>query len=166
MTSNLGTAEMNKQSVGFVTQRTQTEGERRRLESAAQRALRETFRPEFLNRIDEVVVFEPMTEPELEQILDLQVSDLLSRLTARGIKVVLSDSARKALVKEGYDPTYGARPLKRVVQRRIENPLARRVLSSEVEPGATVHVDVDAEGGYRFTGLEPEPQTPDAEAVA
>ncbi len=166
MTSNLGTAEMNKQSVGFVTQRTQTEGERRRLESAAQRALRETFRPEFLNRIDEVVVFEPLTEPELEQILDLQVSDLLSRLTERGIKVVLSESARKALVKEGYDPTYGARPLKRVVQRRIENPLARRVLSNEVEPGATVHVDVDGEGGYRFTGLEPEPQTPDAEAVA
>jgi len=166
MTSNLGTAEMNKQSVGFVTQRTQTESERRRLESAAQRALRDTFRPEFLNRIDEVVVFEPLTEPELEQILDLQVSDLLSRLTERGIKVVLSESARKALVKEGYDPTYGARPLKRVVQRRIENPLARRVLSNEVEPGATVHVDVDGEGGYRFTGLEPEPQTPDAEAVA
>jgi len=166
MTSNLGTAEMNKQSVGFVTQRTQTESERRRLESAAQRALRDTFRPEFLNRIDEVVVFEPLTEPELEQILDLQVSDLLSRLTERGIKVVLSESARKALVKEGYDPTYGARPLKRVVQRRIENPLARRVLSSEVEPGATVHVDVDAEGGYRFTGLEPKPQTPEVEAVA
>ncbi len=151
MTSNLGTAEMGRQSLGFVTQRTQSESERQRLESAAQKALRETFRPEFLNRIDEIIVFEPLTETELEQIVDLQVDDLLARLTEKGVAVRLSDAARKALVKEGYDPTYGARPLRRVIQRRIENPLARRVLSGEIDAGDTVVADVDSEGSYTFT---------------
>jgi ATP-dependent Clp protease ATP-binding subunit ClpA len=96
------------------------------------------------------VVFEPLTETELEQIVDLLVDDLLGRLTERGVTVQLSEAARKALVKEGYDPTYGARPLRRVVQRRIENPLARRVLSGEVSPGSTVDVDVTDAGEFTF----------------
>jgi ATP-dependent Clp protease ATP-binding subunit ClpC len=150
MTSNLGTAELNRRTLGFTTERTQNASERQRLESAVQKALRETFRPEFLNRIDEIVVFEPLTETELEQIVDLLVDDLLSRLTDRGVTVRLSEAARKALVKEGYDPTYGARPLRRVVQRRIENPLAKRVLSGEVASGSTVDVDVNDQGEFTF----------------
>src|SRR5579885_1593192 len=164
MTSNLGTAEMQRQSLGFLSGRTQSQSERQRLESAAQRALRETFRPEFLNRIDEIIVFEPLTEPELEQIVTLLVDDLLGRLTERGVTVHLSEAARKALVKEGYDPTYGARPLRRVVQRRIENPLAKRVLAGEVQPGDTVDVDVTAEGEFTFTpapAAEPEGEEAD-----
>src|SRR5579883_1164807 len=164
MTSNLGTAEMQRQSLGFLGGRTQSQSERQRLESAAQRALRETFRPEFLNRIDEIIVFEPLTEPELEQIVSLLVDDLLGRLTERGVTVHLSEAARKALVKEGYDPAYGARPLRRVVQRRIENPLAKQVLSGAVEPGSTVAVDVAGEE-FTFTpeaAAEPE----DAEPVS
>ena len=153
MTSNLGTSEMSRQSLGFTTERTRTDSERRRLESAVQRALRETFRPEFLNRIDEVVIFEPLTEPELEQIVELMVDDLLGRLTERGITVRLGEATRKALVKEGYDPTYGARPLRRVVQRRIENPLAKRVLAGEIKPGETVAVDMDGDE-YVFSTVE------------
>src|SRR5207302_9163958 len=129
----------------------------RRLESAVQRALRETFRPEFLNRIDEIVIFEPLSETELEQIVDLIVNDLLGRLTDKGIRVQLSEAARRALVKEGYDPTYGARPLRRVVQRRIENPLAKRVLAGELEPGDTVAVDVTEGGEYTFAREAAEP---------
>src|SRR5579884_4161327 len=151
MTSNLGTAELNRTQVGFTIERTKSDGERQRMESAVQRALRETFRPEFLNRIDEIVIFEPLTEPELEQIVDLIVDDLLGRLTERGVTVRLSEAARKALVKEGYDPTYGARPLRRVIQRRIENPLAKRVLSGEMAPGDSVDVDVAEDGGFTFT---------------
>jgi ATP-dependent Clp protease ATP-binding subunit ClpC len=151
MTSNLGTAEMQRQSLGFLSGRTQSRSERQRLESAAQRALRETFRPEFLNRIDEIIVFEPLTEPELEQIVTLLVDDLLGRLTERGVAVHLSEAARKALVKEGYDPSFGARPLRRVIQRRIENPLAKRVLGGEIQPGSAVNVDADEAGEYTFS---------------
>src|SRR5579884_2798701 len=150
MTSNLGTGEMNRGTLGFATERTRTAGERQRLESAVQRVLRETFRPEFLNRIDEIVIFEPLTEPELEQIVDLMVDDLLGRLTERGVTVRLSEAARKALVKEGYDPTFGARPLRRVVQRRIENPLAKQVIAGELAAGDTVDVDVDANCNFTF----------------
>jgi ATP-dependent Clp protease ATP-binding subunit ClpC len=163
MTSNLGTAEMQRQSLGFLSGRTQSQSERQRLESAAQRALRETFRPEFLNRIDEIIVFEPLTEAELEQIVDLLVDDLLGRLTERGVTVHLSEAARTALVKEGYDPTYGARPLRRVVQRRIENPLAKRVLSGELAPGIEVSVDVNEAGEYTFSPVPA--ATPEAEAA-
>jgi ATP-dependent Clp protease ATP-binding subunit ClpC len=152
MTSNLGTAEMNRQALGFLSgQRTQSASERARLEAAAQRALHETFRPEFLNRIDEIVVFEPLTEAELSQIVDLLAADLFSRLQERGIAVRLTDAARKAVVKEGYDPSYGARPLRRVMQRRIENPLARKVLAGEIGEGETVVVDTTPEGEYTFS---------------
>jgi len=156
MTSNLGTSEMNRQTLGFATERSKNDSDRKRLESAVQRALRETFRPEFLNRIDDVVIFEPLTEPELEQIVDLLVDDLLGRLTERGIHVELTAAARKALVKEGYDPTYGARPLRRVVQRRIENPLAKRVLGGELglDSTITVIVDADEKGEFTFTTVE------------
>jgi len=165
MTSNLGTAEMQRQSLGFLSGRTQSQSERQRLESAAQRALRETFRPEFLNRIDEIIVFEPLTEAELEQIVDLLVDDLLGRLTERGVTVRLSEAARKALVQEGYDPTFGARPLRRVVQRRIENPLAKRVLSGEVAPGSDVSVDVNEAGEYTFSPIPAAPESEPAEVA-
>ena len=89
----------------------------------------------------------------------------LGRLTDRGVTVRLSEAARKALVKEGYDPQYGARPLRRVVQRRIENPLARRVLSGEVQPGASVDVDVNSEGELTFEPVTPEVPA-ESEAVA
>jgi ATP-dependent Clp protease ATP-binding subunit ClpC len=150
MTSNLGTGELNRASFGFQTTRSQTATDRQRLESAVNRALREAFRPEFLNRIDEVVIFEPLTPTELRQIVDLMTADLRQRMEERGIQLEISEAARGALADEGYDPAFGARPLRRVVQRQLESPLSRRVLAGDFESGDTVVVDWSAEG-FTFT---------------
>jgi ATP-dependent Clp protease ATP-binding subunit ClpC len=149
MTSNLGTGEKGK-TIGLqLGKRTTSEGDRQRLEENVLRALREHFRPEFLNRIDEVIVFEPLTETELSRIIDLMVADVRERLQERGIDLTLTEAARAALVTEGYDPAYGARPLRRVIQRRVENAISKRVLAGEFGEGDTVLVDHSA-GGFSF----------------
>ena len=150
MTSNLGTGELNKASFGFQTTRSQTKTDRERLESAVNRALRDAFRPEFLNRIDEVIVFEPLTETELRQIVDLMIEDLRERLTEQEVLLELTDAARAALAKEGYDPAFGARPLRRVIQRQVENPLSKLVLAGEFTAGDTALVDWTPDG-FSFT---------------
>jgi ATP-dependent Clp protease ATP-binding subunit ClpC len=150
MTSNLGTGELNRSSLGFQTARSQSTTERQRLESSVNRALRDHFRPEFLNRIDEVIVFEPLTETELRQIVDLMVEDVRERLAERQIQLELTDAARAVLAKEGYDPNFGARPLRRVIQRQVENPLSKRVLAGDFAEGDTVEVDA-GENGYTFS---------------
>jgi ATP-dependent Clp protease ATP-binding subunit ClpB len=109
-------------------------------------ALRETFRPEFLNRVDEVVIFRRLSEEQLGEIIELQVAGLRRRLAERRIALELTDAARAALISHGYDPAYGARPLKRTLQRELENPLALRVLAGEVGEGDTVVVDADEDG--------------------
>ncbi len=152
MTSNLGTGAQEKASLGF-TRRTDSTLDYDRLKDSVERALREHFRPEFLNRIDEIIVFEPLTKPELEQIVDLLAEEVRERLAERQVDFVLTPAAREEIVREGYDPAYGARPLRRVVQRRIENELARRILSNEVREGETVTVDF-AGGEYRFSATD------------
>jgi ATP-dependent Clp protease ATP-binding subunit ClpB len=107
-------------------------------------ALREHFRPEFLNRVDEIVQFARLDREQLAVIVELQAVRLRDRLAARGVELEITQAARELLGREGYDPAYGARPLKRVVQRRLENPLAQRMLAGEVRDGD--HVVVDAEG--------------------
>jgi ATP-dependent Clp protease ATP-binding subunit ClpB len=104
--------------------------------------LRERFRPEFLNRIDEVVVFEALTREQLSEIVELQLARLRERLTERRIELDVSDAAKELLAEEGWDPAYGARPLKRAIQRMLENPLALRLLEGDFAEGDTVHVDV------------------------
>jgi ATP-dependent Clp protease ATP-binding subunit ClpB len=106
------------------------------------RALRAHFRPEFLNRIDEVITFHSLDREQLKQIVDIQLAGLIKRLEDRKIHVQLTDAARDLLVREGYDPTYGARPLKRTIQRRILDPLALRVLEGSFGEGDTVVVEV------------------------
>jgi ATP-dependent Clp protease ATP-binding subunit ClpB len=103
--------------------------------------MRETFRPEFLNRIDEIVVFEPLTREQLAEIVELQVERLRTRLAERGLALELTEEAKHALAEAGWDPTYGARPLKRAIQRLVENPLALRLLEGEFADGDTVLVD-------------------------
>jgi len=105
--------------------------------------LRRHFRPEFLNRVDETVVFQSLSEGQLERIVDLQLARLRARLADRRIELELSEAARKHLVKVGYDPVFGARPLKRAIQRELETPLGRRILSGEVRDGQHVYVDYD-----------------------
>jgi len=104
-------------------------------------ALRDTFRPEFRNRVDEVVIFQRLSREQLTEIVELQAGGLRSRLASRRIELELTDEARRVLVDHGYDPAYGARPLKRTVQRELENPLAMMVLQGEVGEGDTVVVD-------------------------
>jgi len=105
--------------------------------------LRERFRPEFLNRIDEVVVFEALSREQLSEIVELQLARLRERLADRRIELDVSDAAKDVLAEEGWDPAYGARPLKRAIQRLLENPLALRLLEGDVAEGDTVRVDAD-----------------------
>jgi ATP-dependent Clp protease ATP-binding subunit ClpB len=107
----------------------------------SQEQMREFFRPEFLNRIDEIVEFKPLSKDQLAEIVELQLARLRTRLADRGLELELADDAKQVLADAGWDPTYGARPLKRAIQRMLENPLALRLLEGEFEDGDTVRVD-------------------------
>jgi ATP-dependent Clp protease ATP-binding subunit ClpB len=116
-------------------------------------ALSEHFRPEFLNRIDEVVEFEPLTREQLGEIVELQLARLRERLAERGLRLELTDAAKEVVAEAGWDPTYGARPLKRALQRLVENPLALRLLEGEFAEGDTVRVDArDGELAFEKAG--------------
>ncbi|MEE9278105.1 MAG: AAA family ATPase, partial [Dehalococcoidia bacterium] len=150
MTSNLGTGKQAEKSLGFISQtRSADEHEHQGRVEKAERALREFFRPEFLNRLDEVIVFEPLTQDELLEIVDLMANEERERLEESGLTFELTEAARAALVEEGYDPTYGARPLRRAIQRRLENPLSKELLAGRYEEGDCVTVDY-VDGEYRF----------------
>jgi ATP-dependent Clp protease ATP-binding subunit ClpB len=122
--------------------------------------LRSSFRPEFLNRIDEIVVFHALTEPELKQIVEIQLDRVRTRLTDRRITLEISDEAKTHLARSGYEPAYGARPLKRAIQREVETPLGRKILAGEVRDGDHVRVDVDREGVLTFNTVAPLPEIP------
>jgi ATP-dependent Clp protease ATP-binding subunit ClpB len=119
--------------------------------------LRRHFRPEFLNRVDEIVVFQALSEEQLMKIVDIQLERLRARLADRNIVLELTDAARRHLVKAGYDPVYGARPLKRAIQRELETPLGRQILAGEIREGQRVLVDYDERpGNLTFTAGLPE----------
>jgi len=132
------------------------EKDREEMERRVQEALREHFRPEFLNRIDEVIVFHSLTKVDIRRIVDIQVESLRCLLAEREIRLELTDPARDRLAEEGYDAHFGARPLKRTIQRRLQNPLAMKLLAGEFKPGQTVAVDV-AKGGFVFRARKLEP---------
>jgi ATP-dependent Clp protease ATP-binding subunit ClpB len=143
MTSNLGSQYIAESALrGGAERGTIDEGTRRQVVDA----LREHFRPEFLNRVDEIIFFHPLTREHMARIIDIQTRGLARRLEERKIHVELTEAAKEQLVQEGYDPTYGARPLKRTIQRRVLDPLALRVLEGVFGEGDTVTVDADAEG--------------------
>ena len=136
MTSNLGSQFIAENSGEL------NEGVKRQVTEA----LRQHFRPEFLNRVDEIIFFHALGLEHMKQIIDIQVHGLLKRLEDRKIHVELSDAAKHFIVSEGYDPMYGARPLKRTIQRRVLDPLAMRVLEGEFREGDRVMVDVGDNG--------------------
>jgi ATP-dependent Clp protease ATP-binding subunit ClpB len=142
MTSNIGSSEIQK----FATR----EAPEWEVEAAVKELLKDHFRPEFLNRIDEVILFHSLDKTQLTKIVDVQLESLRKRLALRNLKMSISDDARKLLADEGYDPTYGARPLKRVIQQKIENPLASKILNGEFTDGATIAVDATASGSFTF----------------
>jgi ATP-dependent Clp protease ATP-binding subunit ClpB len=112
-------------------------------------ALRDVFRPEFLNRIDEIVEFEPLSREQIGEIVDLQLERLRDRLAERRIELELTEAAKEALAEAGWDPAYGARPLKRAIQRLVENPLALRLLEGDFADGDAIRIDAE-EGELRF----------------
>ncbi|MCK9486793.1 MAG: AAA family ATPase [Dehalococcoidia bacterium] len=145
LTSNLGTGQRTD-SLGF--RRAENDGDAAAMQKDIERALKRAFRPEFLNRIDEIVVFEPLTETEIRQIATLEVDEVRQRLLERGIDFEVTSAALDVLAHEGYDPEFGARPLRRLIERRVENPLAKGVLSGAYESGDRIEVDHD---GAEFT---------------
>ncbi|MBL8745229.1 MAG: ATP-dependent chaperone ClpB [Phycisphaerae bacterium] len=138
MTSNIGSAYLLEDSMkgGEI-------GEHARNSVMAE--MRSHFRPEFLNRVDDIVLFKPLTLPEIKRIVDLLAAGLRKRLLDRGLGLELTDAAKDHIAESGYDPVYGARPLKRYLQREVETKVGRRILAGEAEPGAVVRVD--ARGG-------------------
>ncbi|MEX0684325.1 MAG: AAA family ATPase [Dehalococcoidia bacterium] len=158
MTSNLGTEALHRQALGFgLAQDKPSKSEKDKQKADIEKALRATFRPELLNRIDEIIVFDPLTEDDLKKIVELLLADVRERLADRGVGLELTDAAKEALVHEGYDPVYGARPLRRTIERRIANPLSRRILAGEFSEGDVAHVDY-ADGEYAFDKAKtPEP---------
>jgi ATP-dependent Clp protease ATP-binding subunit ClpB len=129
MTSNLGSREIQA-----------AEGDEKQVREAVIQELRLHFKPEFLNRIDDIVVFHQLSRDQIGKIIDVQLERLIAMLNDRNVRLVLEPSARELLMREGYDPTYGARPLKRAIQSLIQNPLAVKLLQGEILPGQTVHV--------------------------
>jgi len=142
MTSNLGTEFVRQAgALGFL--QSNISDETRQAHDKIEKALKSTFRPEFLNRIDEIIIFSPLSHDEMLQIVDLQMKEISIRLDEHGLKVQLSDAARKRMAEIGYDQAFGARPLRRALQKYVESPLSVRLLSGEFQRGDVVLVDVD-----------------------
>jgi ATP-dependent Clp protease ATP-binding subunit ClpA len=118
--------------------------------------LRLQFRPEFLNRIDEVIVFHALTDADLAAIVELLIADLQRRLATQDLILELTPAARSLIAREGNDPTYGARPLKRTIQRLVENPLAKALIEGRFKPGQTVTLDADPSGATLVFSAEGE----------
>jgi ATP-dependent Clp protease ATP-binding subunit ClpC len=159
MTSNLGTEFVTRSgTLGFL--RSGDGGEDSEAEEKIKQALKDTFRPEFLNRIDEIIIFSPLTVDQMEQIVDLKMEEVRQRLDDHGLKVELSESARKWLAEEGYDPAFGARPLQRALQKFVESPLSVKILQGEFKEGDTVIVDHLEEEEEGLVFRRPEEGTP------
>ena len=171
MTSNLGTADLRKANVGFST--TDEKVTYKRMKSKVQEALKAHFRPEFLNRIDEVIVFHELTQEEVLQIVDLMIARTAEQIQGQGMGFELTDAAKAHLAATGYDPALGARPLRRAIQRLVEDPLSERLLNKEFRAGEIIIVDVepDLEEPRKqvvvFRGIEGfEPPEPELEPAA
>jgi ATP-dependent Clp protease ATP-binding subunit ClpC len=157
MTSNLGTADLRKASVGFA--RADEAVTYEKMKEKVNEELKRSFRPEFLNRIDEVIVFHELTQAEVTEIVDLMIRRVREQLESQGLGLELTPAAKIHLATKGYDPTLGARPLRRAIQRLVEDPLSERILWKEFHAGETVVVDVeDDEVVFRSVeGIEPPP---------
>jgi len=144
MTSNLGSQ---------IIQEYAGEQNYAKMKSAVMEVVQQSFRPEFINRIDDIVVFHPLGSKQIRAIVDIQLLYLKKRLLERNMDLVLDDAARDLLGEAGFDPVYGARPLKRAIQQQIENPLAQRILQGEFMPGDRIRVSAQ-DGELGFSKLE------------
>ena len=149
MTTNLGTRDINKGVLtGFQSSENITH-DYSRMKAKVNEELKQHFRPEFLNRVDEVVVFPPLDKEQIKQIVDLMIANLAKRMEAQDMKLQITDEARELLADRGFDPVLGARPLRRAIQRDIEDALSERILFGDILPGQVVTVGVKGEGAKR-----------------
>jgi len=156
MTSNIGSQYLQEGGgLGFRRHASDDLSAYEAIKTRVTEELKKAFRPEFLNRIDEIIVFEPLSQDQLKQIVEIQLEYLKKRLADRKITIELTDAAKEKIAAEGYDPVYGARPLKRVIQRRIQDPMALKVLEGEIHDGD--HVLVDTKDGEMTFSPSPSP---------
>jgi ATP-dependent Clp protease ATP-binding subunit ClpC len=154
MTSNAGVDVIRREShLGFTAPRDTEATQAQRYEDMKKKVtdeVKKLFRPEFLNRLDDIIVFHELSEEQLKDIVDLMLKDLQKRLSEHKVNLELTDKAKAWLAKEGYDPIFGARPLRRVIERHIENPLSGKLLRGELKEGDFVRIDIDKEGKLAF----------------
>ena len=144
MTSNVGVSTIRKQAVlGFATSSNEREDAYEKMKENVLEELKKTFRPEFLNRVDEIIVFHQLQEEHIRKIVDLMLTSLLVRIREMNINVEVTDKARAFLAEKGYDQTYGARPLRRAIQKMVEDQLSEEMLKGEIKPGSEVLVDIE-----------------------
>jgi ATP-dependent Clp protease ATP-binding subunit ClpC len=153
MTSNLGAREIKK-GVNLGFRRADAGQAYDQMKDTVLAELKRTFNPEFLNRVDEAVVFRPLDRPDMEKIVEILAGQLAARLGEQGIRLKLTAAARELLIQEGFDPAYGARPLKRTIQRLLEDPLSEEILRAGIKPGESLEVDV-AGGRLAFRPVKP-----------
>ena len=146
MTSNLGTSIFGKSNTMGFRRDSDKQTEQDRIRNEIDGALRAEFRPEFLNRLDDVVIFDPLTSNQIEEIVNLMITRVQIRLAEKDVTIELSGKAKSWLAQEGFDNVYGARPLRRAIQRFVENPLSYRILKGEILNGSEVFIDVDSDG--------------------
>ncbi len=144
MTSNLGTEILQRESIGLLRPAAGAQAFHD-LQRSVDQALKKAFRPEFINRIDEIIVFEPLSQEQILRIVDMMIADAQGRLEEKNVRITLTDAAREWLATVGFDPTFGARPLRRAVQRHVENVLARDLLEGRFSDGDTILVDAGNE---------------------
>jgi ATP-dependent Clp protease ATP-binding subunit ClpC len=146
MTSNTGVEFIKREGpIGFATPKSATKAQKQSYENMKEQVLaevRKTFRPEFLNRLDDIIVFHELSREQIGEIVELMVKDLQKRLSERKLKLELTKAAKSWIADAGYDPTFGARPLRRAIERYVENPLSSKILSGEYKEGDTVIVDL------------------------
>ncbi len=156
MTSNLGARDIRKSTtMGFSKQK---DGglDYEKMKEKVLAEVKHTFRPEFLNRIDDIIVFHELTHGEITQIVELLIKRVKEQMEDQDMHLILSPEAKEVLVGEGYDPTFGARPLRRAIQRLVEDPLSERILHKDFHPGSTILVNADPEGHIVFEEIRPE----------
>ncbi|MUL41860.1 ATP-dependent Clp protease ATP-binding subunit [Streptomonospora sp. PA3] len=168
MTTNLGTRDISKGAAMGFAKEDDAQTNYDRMKAKVQEELKQNFRPEFLNRVDDVIVFHQLTEQEIIDIVDLMVEKLDERLKDRDMGLELRPAAKKMLAERGYDPVLGARPLRRTIQREIEDALSEKILFGHLKPGQIVVIDAEGEGTdgkFTFQGVPKPDSVPDTPAV-
>ncbi len=165
MTSNIG-AELIKNNTGFGFGKKTPEANYEKMRDMLRKEVERHFRPEFLNRVDDIIVFKPLSKENLQTIVDFELSKVFKRLTEHGFKLELTDRAKEFIIEKGYNPEFGARPLRRAIEHYIEDPLSEAVLRGEFKGKNTIKIDVLDEDRLKLEGIEvPQPEKSDEKAV-